>query len=610
MQRLRLAFLLLGTFFMFGLHAQTVPLGINYQGVARDARGLPLANQTFNLRITLSPSDEIPKVYFQEEHRITSDELGLLNLVIGQGKSIVSSLKEVPWSRGDIWMAIEMAQVGSGQYELISNAQLLAVPYALYAETADYLDPKEELSLRNQSIYWATSGNNDSRPAYHYVGTRDGEDLVFKTNADNIANPDDQHYVKFTEEGQLQIKAGKTVRGSDTNITSYPVTVEGSNQGIYIKIDEGRSTSNNFVTFADPAKIWGTIEGQTYLELISSRPYIIQATLFALQTASLIAQGIATGAEAGGLFASIFGSGAGAGKIVEGIGLGITAATIATQVTAWIVKNATCVGVSYTSGSADYAEYLIRDTSSRDLVPAEVVGVRGGVVSLNTADADHYLVVSSNPILLGNMPQPENVMEYEKVAFMGQVPVRVVGPVSVGDYIIPSGNNDGVGIAVTPAAMKLGDYARVIGVAWEAAEDAPLNVVNTAIGINASEMGAKASRLNQQVDNIMDFLDGKAPLITDPSVFTSTADSQPKTSVSKQITDEAFNQIMDDNAEMVRKLYQSSRTVLEQQGFDFNQNPEMDRLMKDPVSFLKELRKNPEYQTHWSYLDQYFKNLD
>jgi hypothetical protein len=480
----------------------------------------------------------------------------------------------------------------------------------LYAETADHIDQKEDLTLRNQSIYWATSGNKESRPAYHYVGTRDGEDLVFKTNTDNITNPNDQHYVKFTEEGQLQIKAGTTVRGSDANITSYPVTVEGSNQGIYIKIDENRSTANNFVTFADTEKIQGTIEGQTYLELISSRPYIIQATLFALQTASLIAQAIATGAEAGGLFASIFGSGAGAGKIVEGIGLGITAATIATQVTAWVVKNATCAGVSYTSGSADYAEYLIRDTSSRDLVPAEVVGVRGGLVSLNTADADHFLVVSSNPILLGNMPQPEEVIKYEKVAFMGQVPVRVVGPVMVGDYILPSGNNDGVGIAVHPQDMQLGDYPRVIGVAWESAEDAPLNVVNTAVGINTSEMGAKASRLNQQVDNIMDFLDGKAPLVTDPSVFTATTENQPKTTVTKQISDERFNQIMDENAGMVRQLYQRSRTVLEQQGFDFSQNPEMDRLMEDPVSFLKELRKNPDYQTHWSYLDQYFKNLN
>jgi hypothetical protein len=128
MKKTPLAFFVLCFFLSVALSAQTVPLGMNYQAVARDASGLPLANQAFNLRITLSPSDEIPKVYFQEEHRITSDELGLLNMVIGQGKSTTGLLKEVPWSKGDIWLAIELARVGSGQYELISNAQLLAVP--------------------------------------------------------------------------------------------------------------------------------------------------------------------------------------------------------------------------------------------------------------------------------------------------------------------------------------------------------------------------------------------------------------------------------------------------------------------------------------------------
>ncbi|MDZ7765197.1 MAG: hypothetical protein U5K00_12340 [Melioribacteraceae bacterium] len=84
---------------------------------------------------------------------------------------------------------------------------------------------------------------------------------------------------------------------------------------------------------------------------------------------------------------------------------------------------------------------------NEEISSGDIVGINGGKISKNTSRAEYISVVSTSPIILGNMPIKEIETHFEKVAFMGQVPVKVIGIVKTGDYILPSGLNDGVGIA-------------------------------------------------------------------------------------------------------------------------------------------------------------------
>ena len=68
------------------------------------------------------------------------------------------------------------------------------------------------------------------------------------------------------------------------------------------------------------------------------------------------------------------------------------------------------------------------------------------------------------------------------VAFIGQVPVKVRGPVNSGDYILPSGLNDGIGIAINPKTITFGQYREAIGIAWESSKE-KIAKVNVAVGI-------------------------------------------------------------------------------------------------------------------------------
>lgn len=157
-------------------------------------------------------------------------------------------------------------------------------------------------------------------------------------------------------------------------------------------------------------------------------------------------------------------------------------------------------GVSYASGAGDYAEYLERFDASETMSYGDIVGLNGGKISKNTASAQRMMVISFKPAVLGALPQPDQEQFYEKVAFMGQVPVKVFGKVQIGDYIIPSGNNDGYGIALSPEDVTTDNIRTIVGVAWEASnESRSFNMINTAVGINNNDNTVIVEKLQNQV---------------------------------------------------------------------------------------------------------------
>lgn len=153
--------------------------------------------------------------------------------------------------------------------------------------------------------------------------------------------------------------------------------------------------------------------------------------------------------------------------------------------TNWACNRYSNQGVTYESGAADYAEWLPKTLPGEKFVASDIVGIKDGKISKNTTNADHCMVISTKPIVLGNTPEEGKEKEYEKVAFMGQVPVRVMGKVDLGDYILPSGKNDGLGIARKPKDLSPYEYRKVVGIAWSAGNSpAGFNVINIAVGMN------------------------------------------------------------------------------------------------------------------------------
>ena len=140
-------------------------------------------------------------------------------------------------------------------------------------------------------------------------------------------------------------------------------------------------------------------------------------------------------------------------------------------------------GVTYMTTGGDFAEYLPQRDVDEVLMPGDVVGVHEGLVSRATDDGDQVLVVATSPAFVGNAPPEHSVAGKALVSLLGQVPVKVRGPVRAGDYIVPSGRDDGTGIAMSPERLTPAQLGAVVGCACESIGGEGVNRVTVLVGL-------------------------------------------------------------------------------------------------------------------------------
>jgi hypothetical protein len=154
--------------------------------------------------------------------------------------------------------------------------------------------------------------------------------------------------------------------------------------------------------------------------------------------------------------------------------------------------------VFFNSYSADYAESLPRLEDSQAIEAGDVVGVYEGKVSRRTGGAQHVSTVTDRPIIVANSPRPGDSRTFEKVAFLGQVHVKVRGPVRAGDCIVPSGADDGIGIAVPAEKLTPQQAGQIVGQAWESSEKEETRRLLVAVGLPSAQGAALAAVLQNQ----------------------------------------------------------------------------------------------------------------
>ena len=163
-------------------------------------------------------------------------------------------------------------------------------------------------------------------------------------------------------------------------------------------------------------------------------------------------------------------------------------------------------GVAFSSPEEDYAEYIRKKDPNEEIQAGDVVGIFGGEVSLSTQEADHVMVVSTSPIIIGNWPGEDNEHLYSLIAFLGQVPVKVVGEVNAGDYLVASDLEDGSAIARSIDDVTSDDIRKFIGVAWESFDGDGVGYVNTVIGFS-HEVDMVTKKLQQLQDSLFQYKD-------------------------------------------------------------------------------------------------------
>lgn len=114
--------------------AQQAPQAFKYQAVARDAANQPYMNTNIRLRIGVLPSGGTP--LYVETHNVTTSDLGVFNLNVGQGSPVSGSFAGINWGASEYFLRIEMSLDNGFTYTTMGVSPLLSVPYALFAAQA------------------------------------------------------------------------------------------------------------------------------------------------------------------------------------------------------------------------------------------------------------------------------------------------------------------------------------------------------------------------------------------------------------------------------------------------------------------------------------------
>ena len=110
------------------------PQGFNYQATVRNSSGALIVNQNVNFKFNIMLNSATSLPVFSETHMAPTDDLGQVNLVIGQGTATIGTFSTINWGNGNYFLGIEL-NTGSG-YVAMGTTQLLSVPYALYANSS------------------------------------------------------------------------------------------------------------------------------------------------------------------------------------------------------------------------------------------------------------------------------------------------------------------------------------------------------------------------------------------------------------------------------------------------------------------------------------------
>ena len=122
--------------FGFAGFAQS-PQVINYQGVARNSVGNPLANQKLNLRLSVRNLSSTGAVVYSETRLVTTNGGGLYTVLIGGVGATATSgtIEATNWQIGSKFLQVEVDPNAGNNFIDLGTTQLVSVPYALSAAT-------------------------------------------------------------------------------------------------------------------------------------------------------------------------------------------------------------------------------------------------------------------------------------------------------------------------------------------------------------------------------------------------------------------------------------------------------------------------------------------
>ena len=221
--------------FSESLQAQS-PEKMSYQAVIRDGSDNLITSSNVGMRIQILQGSISGTSVYEETHTPNTNANGLVSIQVGAGNVVSGDFTNIDWANGSYYIKNEIDPTGGTNYVVSGTSELLSVPYALHAKTAENTNGDGLWSEDNNDIYY-DSGNvgiGSSNPR---------QDL-------DIVNPSSSVRVKSTTPGTIFNPSGDAFlildKASFSNNANLNLQSEGE-----IKFYAGLLGTNNFSISTD-----------------------------------------------------------------------------------------------------------------------------------------------------------------------------------------------------------------------------------------------------------------------------------------------------------------------------------------------------------------------
>jgi uncharacterized protein (TIGR02145 family) len=178
---------------------------MSYQVVVRDATNALVSNHAIGIRISIIQGSAEGVSIFTETQMVNSDTNGLVSTTIGSG----ADYDNINWSDAPYFIKTEIDPTGGGSYSITGISQLLSVPYAMHAKTAERVTG---VLMENDPLYLVSQAHN--------ITASDIALLADLRNADRL-------------EFKIADGTNTTVSGAGTVVNPFKINSNGIDQLAY-----------------------------------------------------------------------------------------------------------------------------------------------------------------------------------------------------------------------------------------------------------------------------------------------------------------------------------------------------------------------------------------
>jgi hypothetical protein len=166
------------------------PEKMSYQAVVRDTDDNLVTNQSVGMQISILQGSSTGTAVYTETQAPTTNANGLVSIEIGDGTVVIGDFATIDWANGPYFIETETDPAGGTNYTITGTSQLLSVPFALHAKTAETFTgtiTETDPVFTNSEAYNITA--QDITDLGNLSGTNTGDQDIsgITTNANNIA---------------------------------------------------------------------------------------------------------------------------------------------------------------------------------------------------------------------------------------------------------------------------------------------------------------------------------------------------------------------------------------------------------------------------------------